>query len=73
MATRRKTVAEQATIVRHLLEKVEQKLSEDAGKATLGDYVRLVQLEKELDEDAPREIRVTWVEPAEKTGLGNEG
>ena len=32
-------------------------------KASLGDYIRLVQLQKELEEDEVREIRVTWVEP----------
>lgn len=32
-------------------------------KASLGDYIRLVQLRKELEEDEVREIKVTWVEP----------
>ena len=40
-------------------------------KATLGDYIRLVQLHKELDDESPKEIRVTWVEPAE-TGSAKE-
>ena len=47
-----------------LLEKLEEKLENETPKATLGDFVRLVQLEKELaDEETPREIKVTWVEP----------
>ncbi len=50
-------------MVNTLLKKVEQKLSEDEVKATLGDYIRLVQLQKELEEDETREIKVTWVEP----------
>ncbi len=33
-------------------------------KLTLGDYLKLVQLEKELEEEAPKEIKVTWVDPA---------
>jgi hypothetical protein len=53
----------QARVVSTLLKKVEQKLSEDDVKATLGDYIRLVQLQKELEEDETREIKVTWVEP----------
>jgi acid stress-induced BolA-like protein IbaG/YrbA len=52
-----------ATVVKKILKKVEQKLSADDVKASLGDYIRLVQLHKELDEEAPREIKVTWVEP----------
>jgi hypothetical protein len=52
-----------------LLEKVEKKLGTSV-KASLGDYIRLVQLHKELEDDEVREIKVTWVEPegpAEKT------
>ncbi len=52
----------QADVVRKLLKRVEQKLSGDDVKASLGDYIRLVQLHKELDEETPREIKVTWVE-----------
>jgi len=43
-----------------------KKLSGQEMKATLGDYIKLVQLQKELDEEQqPTEIRVTWVEPEE--------
>ncbi|MEO5924143.1 MAG: hypothetical protein ABIR70_09970 [Bryobacteraceae bacterium] len=58
----------QADVVRELLEKVEKKLGGEEMKATLADYIRLVQLKKELEEDEPREIRVTWVEPPESSG-----
>lgn len=51
----------QAEVVRELLAKVEGKLIGDQEvKITLADYIRLVQLKKELDEDEPKEIRVTW-------------
>jgi hypothetical protein len=47
-----------------LLRRIEAKLEEDTPKASLGDFIRLVQLERELaDEETPREIKVTWVEP----------
>jgi hypothetical protein len=58
----------QAAIVRELLAKVEGKLAGEDVKVTLADYIRLVQLKKELDGDEPRDIRVTWVEPVEKSG-----
>jgi hypothetical protein len=45
-----------------LLAKVEDKLHGDV-KASLGDYIRLIQLQKELEEDEVREIKVTWVDP----------
>ncbi len=42
---------------------MEQKLGDEAVKATLGDYIKLVQLQQELEEDELKEIKVTWVEP----------
>jgi hypothetical protein len=57
----------QAGVVKKLLRKVEQKLSGDEVKASLGDYIRLVQLQKELEDEQPKEMKVTWVKP-EETG-----
>ena len=59
------TEESQVRLVKKLLKQVERKLSENDVKVTLGDYIRLVQLEKELEEDEPREIKVTWVNPEE--------
>jgi len=56
----------QAQAVRCMLTKIEEKMTGNQMKATLGDYIRLVQLHKELDDESPKEIRVTWVEPAAK-------
>jgi hypothetical protein len=58
--------ANQAQVIKNLLTEVEKQIASGAGKATLGDYIRLVQLDKELNEDEPKEIRVTWVEPETK-------
>ena len=33
-------------------------------KLTLGDYLKLLQLEKELEDAGPKEIKVTWIDPA---------
>ncbi len=49
--------------MKKLLKNVERKLGGEDAKATLGDYIRLMQLQKELEEDEPRDITVTWVEP----------
>jgi len=62
----------QAQAVKHMLTKIETKMKGDQMKATLGDYIRLVQLHKELDDESPKEIRVTWVEPAEKGSAKEE-
>lgn len=52
----------QADVVKGLIEQVEKKLGGPDVKVTLADYIRLVQLRKELEEEAPREIKVTWIE-----------
>jgi hypothetical protein len=53
-------------VVEEIRKKVEDKLSHDVEKASLGDYIRLVAFEKELEESEPREITVTWIDPPEK-------
>jgi hypothetical protein len=50
-------------VVEQIIERVEQKITEGEVKATLGDYIRLVQLQKELEDEEPGEITVRWVDP----------
>ena len=42
---------------------METTLTDEDFKASLTDYLKLVQLEKELGDEVPQEIKVTWVEP----------
>jgi len=50
-----------------LLIAIEERLDLKTNKVTLADFIRLTQLERELEEEEqPREIIVTWKEPAEK-------
>ena len=37
---------------------------------TLGEYLRLVQLQKEIDGDEPKDIEVTWKEQDETKSSG---
>ena len=48
-----------------LIGQVEKKLGSGDVKATVGDYIRLVQLQKELEDDELKEIEVRWVDPKE--------
>jgi hypothetical protein len=58
--TRKERIAE-------LLKKIEAQLDVGAMKVTLADFIRLTQLERELEqEDQPREIIVTWNDLSEK-------
>ncbi len=54
--------------IQRLLSDLEERLGAEGGKASVADYIRLIQLERELEEDEkPTEIKVTWVEPAESS------
>jgi hypothetical protein len=61
-----------ARIVRKAIESIEAKLGTEAMKPTLADLVRLLQIEKELDADEPREVRVRWVESDTKESSSKE-
>lgn len=52
-------------MVEGLIEKVEAKLGDDV-KATVAEYIRLVQLQQELEQDEPRDIEVRWVDEETK-------
>ena len=50
-----------------LLIELEKRMDLKNSKVTLADFIRLTQLERELEEEErPREIIVTWRDPAEK-------
>jgi hypothetical protein len=38
-------------------------IAEKELKPTLAEYLKLLQIERELEPELPREITVTWVEP----------
>jgi hypothetical protein len=58
-------VRKQAQVVERLIERVERNLAKDDVKGTVADYIRLVQLQKELEEEEPQDIEVRWVDPEE--------
>ena len=54
----------QTKVVAELLDLIEAKLRAEA-KGSLGDYIRLVQLQKEIEEEDPRDTKVGWVDKLE--------
>jgi hypothetical protein len=52
----------QKKVVGDLIKKIEEKLKDGEMRATLVDYIRLLQLQKEMEADEPRDIEVRWVE-----------
>jgi hypothetical protein len=51
-----------AEAVKKILLNVEKKMSAEDLKATLGDYIRLIQLSKEMTDEPKTEITVMWIE-----------
>lgn len=50
-------------LLQSAIEKVDAVLNSKEYKPTLGDYLKLMQLEKEFEADEPKEIVVRWVGP----------
>ena len=57
---------EKARRIDALLQTVETKIGGEQFKASVGDFVRLLQLRKEIEDVRPQEITVRWVEPSEE-------
>jgi hypothetical protein len=53
---------ERAEAVKKILLNVEQQMSTKGVKASLGDYIRLIQLSKEMTDEPKTAITVTWIE-----------
>jgi len=56
----------EAEVVDRMIQRFEKRVDDDKVNVTVGDFLRLVQFRKELGEEDPKEIRVTWVDPIEK-------
>ena len=53
---------DRAEAVRKILLNVEKKLSGGAVKASLGDYIKLIQLSKDMTDESKTELKVGWIE-----------
>lgn len=59
----RKTAAEKkAALIQKLIQSIEAKLDSEQIKGSVGDLIRLLQIQKELEDEQPKEITVTWVD-----------
>jgi hypothetical protein len=50
-------------LVAEVIESIEKRI--DELKPTVGDFIRLMQMEREIEADQPKEIKVSWVDPNE--------
>ena len=51
-------------LLENAIGKLEQKIKADDFKPSMADYLKLMQLEKEFEQEQVKEIKVTWVAPA---------
>jgi hypothetical protein len=56
-------VKKKRAAIKKAIKLFEEKIGGKEVKVSTGEYIRLLELLHEIDEDAPREIRVTWVDP----------
>jgi len=69
---RSRQAVNKAALVNKMIQSFEEKLEKKELKGTLGDFIRLLQLEKELEDEEPKEIEVRWVEPSEPASANEE-
>ena len=53
-------------IIDQAIQGVEKKLGDENIQLTLQDCLKVMQLQKELEDEQPTEVTVTWVEPEPK-------
>jgi hypothetical protein len=51
-----------ASAIDDAIDNIREKLTSEDLRASVSDLVRLIQLRKELTDDAPRQVTVRWVE-----------
>ena len=56
-----------AELLEKIVEKIEEEMKKPGFKATTAEYLKLIQLQKEFDQDEAKEIRVTWINPSENS------
>ncbi len=54
-------------VLTDVIKKMEEKLKTEEFKASVADYLKLVQMEKDIGGEETKEIKVTWVEPVKSS------
>ena len=67
-----KQAEDKKALVKRAIQQFGEKIQNNELKPTVGDFIRLLQIEKELLEETPKEIKVSWVEPEEKKHVPEE-
>lgn len=49
-------------LVDRAINSIQKRFSGEGMKATVGEFIRLLEVQKQLQADRPKEIKVTWIE-----------
>ena len=55
-------------LLQNAIDSLDDRIMNKDFKPTVAEYLKLMQLEQEAEQDMPKEIKVTWVDP---TGTSN--
>jgi hypothetical protein len=58
-----------ANLLKSLTEGMESRIKAQEVKPSVAEYLKLLQIEQELEQESPKEIKVTWVEPGTITSV----
>ncbi len=72
LKTKPGTRAREGELIARAIKSVEERLKSAKLTPSIGDYIRLVQLQKDMGFQQPRQVTVTWIEP-EKNLLKIDG
>ncbi len=61
-----------ADVIREAIKIFEDKFKSANIKITASEYIRLLELQQQMNEEKPREIRIRWVQPSETTESSTE-
>jgi hypothetical protein len=53
-------------LIERAMEKLQKDLDKPEAKGTVGDLIRLIQLQRDLGFDQPKKVTILWVEKDEK-------
>jgi hypothetical protein len=70
--TKERRKIDRAELLDKAIEAIEKKLGAAEVKATFADFIRLLQLQKEMQIDEPKEIKVTWINPSDMESASEE-
>jgi hypothetical protein len=54
-------------LLERIVKDIERQIKDKDFTATTAEYLKLIQLQKEFDQDEAKEITVTWINPSESS------